>query len=79
MPSVLLFVFPLLLPAVLCGLIDRAQDALDAKDYDLQKGYIRVEASAIRLENPGGIDKGNSWCSLFTKTCNTQCSIFIDT
>ncbi|OQV25715.1 hypothetical protein BV898_00645 [Hypsibius exemplaris] len=63
----------------LCGLVDRAQDALDAKDFDLQKGYIRVEASAIRLENPGGIDKGNSWCSIFTKTCNTRCSMFIDT
>jgi hypothetical protein len=62
-----------------CGLLDRAQDALDAKDYDLQKGFIRLEASAIRLENPGAIDKSNSWCSLFTKTCNTRCSMFIDT
>lgn len=57
----------------------RAKDPLDAKDFELQKGYIRVEASAIRLENPTGINYKIDYCSNFGKPCNTKCSMFIDT
>jgi len=55
------------------GIVDRIQDARDARNYPLLKDYVRIEAKILRLDNPRGLP-----CDI-TDLCDPKVIAFIDT
>jgi len=59
------------------GLVDRAQDAIDAAKYPLITGFYRIEMNVVRLDTQGKSHTGLS-CDVFDK-CDPKIIAFIDT
>ncbi len=59
------------------GLIDLGQSLVDRK-YPLIKGYFRIEAHIIRMENPRGTTKGFLPCDLVPGSCDPKITAAID-
>jgi hypothetical protein len=75
--SLLLVVEWTMLVQAIPGLIDLGQSLADKK-YPLIKGYFRIEANIIRMENPRGTTKSFMPCDLVPGSCDPKITAAID-
>ncbi|OQV21277.1 hypothetical protein BV898_04763 [Hypsibius exemplaris] len=64
---------------VSAGVVDRAQDLADMQQYNEVKGFFRVEANIVRLQNDDGLEHNGLPCDGPVGKCDPRISAFVDT
>ena len=60
------------------GLVDRAQDLADMSTYPAVKGFFRIEAWILRLDNDQGVEHNGMPCDGPLGKCDPRITAFID-
>jgi len=76
---IILACFAVAVPNAKAGLVDRAQDIVDAGKYPLIKGFYRIEVHIDRLDTQGKSHTGFDCDPLPGDKCDAKVKAFIDT